>query len=455
MNLYSFAPAIYARLRAKLNPDTTFCHLLKGTGWLFTGNLTEASIGIVQNILLARVLGVEQLGILAIITSFTYAMGQVFDSRSWETSTKFLAKYESNRDYCSSLAVIKLGYIVDISSSIFSFLLSWSLASWIATEFLSEPSYTQSIRVYSFVLLFNVNGGTQALARSYNRYQLLAKIQVCLGMIKFIGILTVLYLFNAGLNGVLVVHVITGLISLIVGIFLLRYFLRTHLKVGWKESRISLLSTSRIEIVQFMISTNITQLLKVIQRSGAVLVLGYLSSPIQVGYYKLAQSFAQQLLLIFNPVFQTVYPEFSKLWSEHQFKRLKQTIYKLLLGLVFIGLLATLLASLLGKLVIGLTVGDGYYSAYDAMMVLVIVYSISGILIWVGPLLLAIGQPGHQTLAVAAGSIAMLISLFLSVPRFGAVGAAIASLTFYVVWGIVGVSKIYLVFRDNSWTESR
>jgi O-antigen/teichoic acid export membrane protein len=433
----------------KTYTDSSFNFLLRNTSWLFLGNTIDAGIGFVCSILLARTLGVENLGILGIITSFTNVMGQFFDSRSWETSIKFLSLYESKNDHHRSIAVIKLGYLIDIISSILSFLLTWSLSNWIAVVLLGDTTHTNSIRIYALVLLFNWNGGVQALARIFNQYALIVKIQIGLSIFKLVNLIIITYLFESGLNKVLALEVFVSFSSLIIGIITLQHFVKNHFTIKWREAKISALKDDAKEIFRFIFSTNLTQAMKIVQRNGAVLALGFLGSPVQVGYYRLALSFAQQISLIYNPVFQSVYPEFSKLWAKNQINKLKKIIYKLLIFLGTINILIVSGALLWGKYIIELAVGKDYYPAFNIMILLIIVHSVAGTLIWVGPLLLATDHPGHQTIAVAAGSAMMLVCLFFAIPLWGAEGAAIAGFAFYLVWGSIAISKILVIFRKR------
>ena len=101
--------------------DKIFRKLVSNSSWLLGANGVSAVLGFVTGILMARSLGAEQYGILALVTSFTSVANQIFDSRSWEVGIKFTTQFMKANDEPRALAVIKLGYLVDIATSIAGF----------------------------------------------------------------------------------------------------------------------------------------------------------------------------------------------------------------------------------------------------------------------------------------------------------------------------------------------
>ena len=84
---------LFSKIGIKIKNVTKYAaisQLLNNSIWLFSGSAASALISFFQGIIVARVLGVEQFGLLGLIISFGSVTGQVFDSRSWETSIKFL-----------------------------------------------------------------------------------------------------------------------------------------------------------------------------------------------------------------------------------------------------------------------------------------------------------------------------------------------------------------------------
>ncbi len=429
--------------------DAVFRRILSNSSWLLGANVISSICGLAQGILLARALGVEQYGTLGIITSFTAVMGQAFDSRSWETSIKFITQFWAQGDERRALAVIKLCYLVDIVTALVAFGLAWTLAGWAARAFLYDPAYTSSIRIYAFVLLCGWSGGTTALLRIFNRFDLLAKISAGMSALSLAGMVLVLFVWGLGLNGVLWVYVLLAVLSLGIDLYLAAYFLRSRFAVCWHEAQLGHLAGHRREIGRFLLSTNLTALLKIVQNNAPILALGYWSTPVQVGYYKLAQGFASNLGRVYGPIFQTIYPELSSLWAQRNVGQIRFVLRNLVIAVLPMGLTAVVVSAFWGAKLIQIIAGDEYLPAALPLVILVLVHAIVACTIWMGPLLLAAGKANKQTLAVAIGSAVMLTALALGTSRWGAIGASMAYLSFYVGWGGIGGVYVWQMLRER------
>jgi O-antigen/teichoic acid export membrane protein len=228
------------------------------------------------------------------------------------------------------------------------------------------------------------------------------------------------------------------------------HVLRSNFTASFLKANISSLKEHSKQILSFLVSTNLTDLFKIVQKNGATLALGYFSSPVQAGFFKLAQSFANRLTLIYDPVFYSVYPEITDLWAKKRVQGIVSLLRKLVMTLTPLGLVAIFMTILFGKTVIGWTVGLSYLPAVNVLIVLVISQAIACTLIWLGPTLLAMGRPGWRTLAVASGTAAMILGLYVLVPDFGAVGAAFSIILSHVFWAAVGGVKLRNELRAHS-----
>ena len=101
--------------------DQSFRRVLSHSGWVLSANTVTLVLSFAQGILVARVLGVEQYGILALITTYTTTINQFVDSRVWETATKFVIQYKETGELPRASAVVKLCYLVDALTGGFSF----------------------------------------------------------------------------------------------------------------------------------------------------------------------------------------------------------------------------------------------------------------------------------------------------------------------------------------------
>ncbi|HEC35042.1 MAG TPA: hypothetical protein ENI39_00735 [Anaerolineae bacterium] len=426
--------AVYQRGLRSIQGDPVFRRILTNSGWLLGANGISTVVGLVQGILVARALGVEQYGVLSIITTFTGVMGRVFDSRSWETSIRFVTRFKVYGDEPRALAVIKLGYLVDIASAVISLGLAWILAEWGALYFLKDVSYASALRIYAFVLLCQWSGGTTALLRVFDRFALAAQINAGMAILRLLCVVLVLYVWQLGLNGVLGVYLMLAVLSLAMGIALTILMVRRYFHVGWRQAPLSLLRGHRREIGRFLLSTNITASFKIVQMQLPTLVLGYLSNPTSVGYYRFGYGIAKNLLLIAGPVQSSVYPDFARLWSRKQVSQLKRVVLMLTAVMGVVAFSALVGALVFGRSVILLLVGEEFLASFPVLVVLFFANGLVMTTIWLGPAMLASGHAEHNTLAYLLGDVFLLLSLILLVPPFGAFGAGLAQISFSLGW---------------------
>jgi O-antigen/teichoic acid export membrane protein len=428
--------------------DTVLLGILKNSSWLFGANSINAGIGLLHVVLISRALGVEKYGIFALITTFISVIAKFIDSRSWETGIKYVTEFYSSGDQDRALSVLKLGYIIDISASIVSFLLSWVFAVWFSKLFFGSTMYYAEIHTYSFVLLANWNSGAIVLFRVFNRFDLSAKLDVTIKVMQLLGIVAVLYVLNGGIIYLLFVYVITTFLNLIIGLILVRKLLKHHFSISLLKVSLNNLKGHGKSILHFLLNTNFTALLKIFQQNGAVLILGFLSTPLQVGYFKLAQSLAGSLGLFYTPVFQAIYPDIVKLWMEKKIRKLRAIIAKFTYISALAGILILIFVWFFGENMISLLSGEEFRLSSQSLLILTLANIIALCTIWIGPLFLASGNAQYRSIAHLIGGILMVLCLVTLIPKYGASGAAIGSLCFYMGWLSFSVIKIKRMFQN-------
>ncbi len=434
----------YQRRVQSFNSDKTFRRLVSNSSWLLGANGISAILSFITGILMARALGAEQYGVLALVTSFTSVANQVFDSRSWEVGIKFVTQFWNKGDERRALAVIKLGYFVDIFTALLAFLLVWFSADWGAQSFLGDTTYATFIRINALGLLFGWSSGTAVLLRVFDHFDVSAKISAFFSLLRLLVIVLVLYILHGNLEMLLWAYAAIALLTLLVNLTVTTILSRRHFHHNMLFVSLGCLRGYGKEIGEFMLSTNVTALLKIVQTNGAVLALGWWSSTTQAGYFKVASSIANNLSLLYGPIFYAVYPEFSHLWQGNKVKEMRALAKKLTFLPMAIGFACTVFAILLGNTLIPLLFGEQYAPTLGALIILFVAQTITACTVWIGPYLLASSHANWRTFSMFVASMIMLVGLVCGVPSGGSVGAASSVLLFYLGQGAIG---LYYVWR--------
>ena len=98
--------------------------LFRNASWLLGRKTASRIFSALQTAMVARTLGVTDYGLLALVIAYVDILNQFFDFRAWETATKYIGTFWSNGERGKTRSMIKLSYIVDISSGILAFVIS-------------------------------------------------------------------------------------------------------------------------------------------------------------------------------------------------------------------------------------------------------------------------------------------------------------------------------------------
>jgi O-antigen/teichoic acid export membrane protein len=176
-------------------------------------------------------------------------------------------------------------------------------------------------------------------------------------------------------------------------------------------------------------------------------MLGFMKSEGEVGWYNAAYKVISVLLLGGCIYYNTIFPVMSNLYKKslEKLKHLMQFTLSLMI-LVIVPML--FLGTLFAAQIIGLIYGDGYQES--AVVFQILLWSVAAVLLngLFGRCLLGCDRQKYHLLCVSAGTLVNLILNFLLIPPLGIKGAAIATVvaettvlfTFYL-----GTRKIVLL----------
>ena len=202
------------------------------------------------------------------------------------------------------------------------------------------------------------------------------------------------------------------------------------------------------KITRFAFFSNLTATSRLITAKMDTLVLGAMASPAAAGIYEIGKQGVSQLMSLSNPLYQSIYPEFSNLVADGKLQaldKLKRRLTRSIAPIVFVVcLLGTALAPLVVPWVFGMEFAD------SVPVVQILVWQLSWLpLIWVPGYLLALNRVGMVTTLSWADAIVFCGLLLLFVPQFGALGAALAATARAVVWSAAALLIIKRVSRQS------
>jgi len=417
-----------------------FRRLLRNSAWLFSANTVVLGLGFVQMVVVARVLGPRNYGLLALVMTYPSTVNQVLDSRAWEAATTYLVRYRAEGDLRRAAAMAKLCYLIDATTGLLALAVVAVTAPWAARVFLKDEALAGLLIAFATTILASVPAGTSlVLLRITGQFRLVAFQNVLTAVLRFVAVLAAL--FGVGtVQSVVWAYVAATAAGA-----------RVALWSGWMgaralglndlrtviRARLGLLRRDWRGIARFLTITNITGLLKVGQRQGDVLLVGYFLGPTSAGFVRLARSFGDMLNVPVAPVYEASYPAFASLWRHRRIAELRALVRRVTLSSAGMGLLGAVVLGVGGGYFVRLTAGPQYAPAVPLLRLFAIAMALAvSTSIW-HPLLVATEHPERSLLAMATGVTLQFGILLAGVPVLGLSAAGLAYLGCYLAWILV------------------
>jgi O-antigen/teichoic acid export membrane protein len=417
------------------NPLTQ--RVLRNSGYMLTGNTTSAALGMVQSILAARLLGVAAFGLLGVITVFASVLNQLTSFRMSEWVISFVGEYSAQGQHRHAAAAFKAGAIAEMTSSILAYVLIILLAP-LGARFLAHDSTTAWLfSLYGLMVLANlIAESSGGLLQYFDRYRLLATITVAQSALTLIMIVAA-YIGRGGLVAIVLAY-LGGKIFWAVAVTLAAVVeAGRQWGSGWWLAPLSLLRPRARGMLRFGVSTNLTGTLTLVTRDSELLWLGALSSPLQVGYYKVARAIINVLLIPVQPLISTTYREVAREIASRQWANVR---YLLRSGSMISGAYsaaAGIALAVFGSYVVGLYGPTFLPYAYDCLLVLLLGVTVVNTLYWNRLILLPLGMPEYPTKVTLVAAVGKIALMFALVPSMGAMGMAISLSAFFLGTGSV------------------
>jgi O-antigen/teichoic acid export membrane protein len=422
--------------RAAANP--LLRRVLRNSGYLLSANALAMAGSMLQGALAARLVGVEGLGIVGLVTDFATNLNRLTSFRMGQLVVRYVGEYSSRNQETEAAAAFKAAGLVEIGSSLAAVVLILLLAPLAATYLAHDPSATPLFRLYGLAILANlVNESATGLLQHSDRFRYLAQITVGSSMFTLV-LMVAAFLAGGGLAAVVLAYTLGKASGAIAVSALAMSEARRRWGRTWWRTPLSSLASRWREMASFAASTNLSTTITLITRDSELLWLGLLSDPVQVGYYKVARALSSAVYLPVEPMISTTYRETA---VESSSRRWPNVRYLLRSGSLLAG--AWTLAGVFGLVVFGpwllrLIYTAEFLPAYPVLVVLLIGAAAVNVFYWNRSLLLLLGMPQYPNWVHGVVGAAKIIGSLLWVPVGGAMAmAGLLSGYFAVTTGIL------------------
>ncbi len=304
-----------------------FRKLFKNTGLLVGGDTVSAVLGVLTFAVTARALGTEALGMLVLIDAYVRIVDKLVNFQSWQFMIKYGSDALEKKETGGFKALVKFGTLVDGSTALAGCAASLALAGAIGRWQHWPPDMVGCALIYSAIIVFDVSGVPTGILRIFDKFKLFSIQKSICASVKFFGVVYA-GMRGYGFKGFLWVWMLTEIVDYVS--LTIMAWIELH-KRGftriWAEPLKGI--TRRYPgIWNFLISTNLTGSVKVGFRELDVLMVGKFLGLTNVSLYKLAKKICASLDRLTNPLYQSLYPELTRLWAKRNYADFKHIVKK-------------------------------------------------------------------------------------------------------------------------------
>lgn len=444
---------MFPRLKILLNRfkiNALILPILKNAGYLFSATGITAVMSMMQSILVGRILGPSSFGILAALFSFTSVINMFASFRMNELVVRYVGHYQENEKEGRAAAVFKLACMLEISSSIFAFILVYLFAPLGARYFAHDTSFVTWFRIYGIIVLANmVYETSNGLLQIFDRFRIIAIIDVASTALT-LSMVVVAFIAKMDFAAFVIAYMsgkVFGSVALSI-----RAIIEANRVWGkkWWQASLKVLSSELRSLLTFAFSTNLSGTISLIAKNSETLWVSAFLGTTEAGYYKTAMSLAGIIQLPITPLPKTTFPALAREIARKKWENVRIVLRQGSILASVYSIPVTFGLVLFGKWLITLTYGSAYLPTYEPLVILLIGYTFVNVFYWNRAALLALARPVFPTMVNFIGMVLKVSCIFILVPRWGYLAFA-ALLSAYFIFTVgIAAARVFIDLRPRS-----
>ena len=419
--------------------DKDFTEILKGGGINFLTKSLTVFIGISFSFIITTYYGAEEMGVFSIINSY-FTIAIIVSLMGLHTAMlrfipEHIVKYSLQSAYKLFLQVFKLVFIIAVIIAIIAYFLS----DFIAIKIFENESLIVIFSIAAFFIVIQALGklsleGIRAL-KNMKVYGLL-EVSVAVFKITLLAILT--YFYYQEFNSVYTLF--ASFVFLLIGALCFVFSLFTK-----KNDLLDTVKTySNKDVVTVAFPMFLTGVMSVVISQTDIVMLGAMSNVSEVGVYAIAVKLAFLTSFILTSINSIATPKFSELFHAGKMEALIKIAQKSSKLVFWVSVPIIIVFIFFGKFMLSIF-GDEFVKGYPVLILLALGKFVNGIAGSVGSFL---NMTGHQKVfnrIVIIGGVTNIVFNFILIPKYGILGAAIASMISIILWNLL--ASLYIKYK--------
>lgn len=393
---------------------------VKNSLYTLISNIIIICIGFFTSWVISRTLGAELQGVYNLAILIPNLMYN-FLNFGQDTSTMFFLsnKTINKRDLIDNMIPVSIFYTIisTLLGTLFIFLLKDSMFTEVSNNTL----------IFALIIspLTFLNNNLTAVLKSEGKFFIVNKVQVINKIIYFL-ICTILF-FIVDVNIVIFANIIILSISII----------SLWKKIGIKSVRIKFNKEYQKKNISYGFKSYLANMITFLNyRLDTFIIKALSKSTMAVGQYGVSVTLAEQVWVFASAISSVMFPYITSIENDEDKSKVTSLTFKIVMVVTFMDIIVLFFASNLIRFVYG----EDYYGSIIPLKILLIgVFSLS-----LGKILAndiaSRGKPELNALSNLIGLLVNVIFNILLIPRFGIVGAAMATSISYTL-----TSSIFLI----------
>ena len=419
---------IFQKLSAIWSEDNLLRRVIRNSSYLFGSNVFSSGLSFLQGIVIIRLIGVANLGMVVIIQTFASNINILLSFRMSEVVVKHLGPVLADDNKTEAAALVKAAGLTEAAVSLLACVVLVLLSPWAARVIGHDAASTPWFIFYGLILLINLVYETSTgILQAMHRFNKLARFTVIQAMITFSIVVVTYILYRWVATQFLAPYLVPAvLLAYVVGkayynISLVSLAMReintTFGKAWWRSSLEKL--TGKRAMALFALNTNLNGTVNLIFRDNIPLYLGTLLTTIQVGYFSIAFTLISTITLALNPLIAPIYSEISRTIAKLQWDTTLRLLRRVTVLSSAIVLAIGGFWAVTGWWLIPFVYKPATLPAYPLLLILLLGYGFAGIFQWNRSLMLSLGKAGYPVLIMVLTGIIELALIFSLVPLYG------------------------------------
>lgn len=422
--------------------------VIQETGVSFFGRVIGTGFKYITQLILANILGAGLFGIYG-LGIVIYQLGELLSMMGLQNaSVRYVSIHHGKKDIPRIKGVLWEATSFSFFSGLFFCLVLLLLSRFIAYNLFVKPDLLPIIRIFAFALPFGASMNVLALATTgFKKTKFMVYVIEILQPLINLLLIIVLFLFGFRLSGAAGAWFLSLVLGLAIIILLtVKYFPQI---IDLKIKSIFIGS----ELYKFSIPLAFGSLLIYILLWTDSLLLGYFRSSFEVGIYRAASQTVLVLTLIlvsFNTIFGPIIADF----FDKKDKKPLAEIFKTVTRWTFMLTLPIFLVMAICSREILSLFGADFAIGWVCLAILSISQLVN---VGTGAVGLILIMSGHQYQKLAGDFLMAMINVLLNlilIPRWGIVGAAIATSFSIVVINLMRVIQVFFALKVHPYNRS-